>query len=129
MTQSGESNIELHEPPLRLVVSGLRWDGDDWALRGPGAEIEMHSTDSGDTKGGELIRVLREAVVERVQALMPIMLLTWEGLEWDRPDSPTENDLSKLVTQSGSLLEAIRVLEQLSPQLIEEAEQEGDDDA
>ena len=36
---------ELHDPPLRITVEGLRWDGESWERSGNWATFEMHGTD------------------------------------------------------------------------------------
>lgn len=120
---------ELQEPPLRITVAGLRWYGEDWVAESHGATIDFHSTDRPDGCD-ELLRVLRALAVKRANVLMALLGLTWEALDWDRPDSPMEADLEQLVAQLRSLGEVVAVLRELAPQLIkdeDDADERGSD--
>jgi hypothetical protein len=109
---------ELHDPPLRITVEGLRWMGEEWEIIEPGASIHFHNTASGDLKGGQLIRLMREAVYERVPLLLGLLVTTWESLDFDAPNPPTEDDLRQLVAQTERLREAFAVLKQLAPEVL-----------
>jgi hypothetical protein len=120
---------ELHEPPLVLSVEAKRWMGDEWKTIGEGAAtIEIHSTDQGETNGGQLIRLLRATVNERLKILIPMLLVTYEHLDWEAPNPPTEADLGRLVARAERVTEALRVLKQLAPEVIQDDDEDGDRD-
>lgn len=125
VTETNKGEPELQEPPLRITVAGMRWYGDEWKVEGDGATIDFHGTDGTDGPA-ELLSVLRALTVKRVQALLTVLALTWDGLDWDRPDSPIESDLDQLVAQVDGVSEAIYVLRELAPQLIEPEENSPD---
>lgn len=127
MSVQAGNEPELQEPPLRITVAGMRWYGDDWKVESEGATMDFHSTDNIEATG-ELLQVLRKLAVKRANALMAVLGLTWEALDWDRPDAPMEADMGQLVFQGESLLEALRVLRELAPQLIEPQTETGGDD-
>lgn len=120
---------ELHDPPLVLSVEAMRWMGDEWKPNGEGAaSIKIHSTDNGEALGGQLIRLLRATVNERLKILIPMLHLTYEHLDWDAPNPPTEDDLAQLVAQGECVVEALRVLKQLAPEVIDDDEDDDESD-
>lgn len=99
--------------------------GEEFEVVEPGASIVVYSTDQGEQLGGQLIRLMRATVLERVPLLLALLVQTWSALEWDAPNPPTESDLAQLVTQVERVHEALAVLKQLSPEVIDD----DDDDA
>lgn len=119
---------EYHDPPLRLLVQALRWDGADWGTRfatDDPVEIRLHGTDS-DGDQMAVLRALRREAVRRTFMHIAKLGLLWEALDFDRPDWPTTADLSGLVECADTAAKLARVLRELAPEVTDD--DEGGDD-
>jgi hypothetical protein len=118
---------EYQDPPLRLLIQGLRWDGEDWSTRlatDEPIEFRLHGTDSeGDEQ--TVLRALRSDAVRRFAMHIFGLVGAWDALDFDRPDWPTTADLSRLVEKADTVATLARVLRELAPEIIDD---DDDDD-
>lgn len=115
---------EYQDPPLRLSIEALRWMGDEWESTGEKpAPFDLWGTDS-DSDSAEILRLLRRAASQRLQVQLLALITGHDGLEFDSPNAPTESDLDGLIQHATHVLESLRALKQLAPELIDDADEE-----
>jgi hypothetical protein len=111
---------EYQDPPLRLSIEALRWMGDEWESTGEiPAPFDLWSTDS-DSDSAAILRLLRRAASQRLHLSLLALAAGHGALEFDSPNAPTESDLDELVQHATHVLENLRVLKQLAPEVLDD---------
>lgn len=121
---------ELHDPPLRLTIDGLRWAGGDqadagsWESNGTPGTVSFFGTDH-DEDSIALLRLLRRMLVKRTGHMITVLAVRFDALDWDAPNPPTTSDLSGLVALLDTLGDQFRALHELAPEVIDDDAAEG----
>ncbi len=117
-------STELHDPPLRVTVEGMRWDGENFTPTGTSATFDLHGTDSGDA--AQVLRLLRSHLATRLRMRSALLAMTLEEHDFDAPNAPTEHDVGRLEEHARSVLNAIEALRELSAEVIDDDEEATD---
>ena len=118
---------DFQEPPLRLTVAGLRWGGEDWEPEGTSGTISLYGTDYSDEEIA-VLRSLRGIAVQRVTMNIASLALRFDGLDFDAPNAPTTDDVKPLIESAEHLTEALRVLTELSPEVLPDEDEDEDEE-
>lgn len=116
---------EIEEPPLRLTIQGLRWLGEEFEPVGEAVPFDLFSTDAGDS--ATILRLLRQNALMRADMSLLGVSAKRESLDFNSPNHPTEEDLDEMLQHAERLLAALRVLRELSPEVVPDDEDLADD--
>jgi hypothetical protein len=114
------SESELQTPPLRLTIEGRRWDGESWVHTGEKAVVQH--LDSEDVRAA-----IWATLARRLRLRMLGLVAEYEALDWDAPNAPTYEDVGRLVESGEAVIEMLRGLQQLAPEVMNDDEGEDDD--
>jgi hypothetical protein len=119
---------DFQEPPLRLTVEGMRWMGDEFEPVGTSGVVSLYGTDVGGEDASTVLRALRRILAQRLRLLIPVLAVSFGDLDFDAPNAPTEDDVSELLGHAERIVEDLRALRELSPEVIDDDGDDDDDD-
>lgn len=117
---------DYQDPPLRLTIEGLRWMGDEFEPLGTSGVMSLYGTDS-DEDSSAVLRALRRILARRLSLSTPGLAVTFSALDFDAPNAPTEDDVNDLIGIAERIVDDLRALKELSPEVIDD-DDDGDDE-